>query len=88
MTVEATVNLPDDVAQRLKMFSKRTGLSENDLIVAGIESVLAGELDKTHKTLTSEQFEAVRKFLQDPTPQEVVDRLKKTLAHSYPWKHP
>lgn len=88
MSVEATVDLPDDVAQKLKMLSNRTGLCENELIVAAIETVLTGELDKAHKTLTSEQFEAVRKFLQDPTPQEAEDRLKKTLTHSYPWKHP
>lgn len=87
MSVETIVDLPDNVAQRLTILSKRTGLSENDLVVAAIETVLTGELDKAHKTLTSEQFEAVRKFLQDPTPQEAEDRLKKTLTHSYPWEH-
>ena len=46
MSVSISVRLPEFTARQLDALAKRTNLSKTDLIIQGLESVIAAELDK------------------------------------------
>lgn len=69
-----------------RLISRRKGVSTNDLIVQGIESVLAEELDRKMVLLSDKPFEEALDFIENPTPPDVQERLRKTLSTPFPWE--
>lgn len=85
MTTAISVELPESTVRRLEEVSQRKNVSQNDLIVLGIESVLAEELDRKMILLSDKQFEEALAFIENPTPPDVQERLRKTLTTPFPW---
>ncbi len=86
MTTAISVELPESTVRRLEAVSQRKNVSQNDLIVQGIESVLAEELDRKMILLSDKQFEEALTFIENPTPPDVQERLRKTLTTPFPWE--
>lgn len=84
MTTAISVELPESTVRRLEEVSQRKNVSQNDLIVLGIESVLAEELDRKMILLSDKQFEEALAFIENPTPPDVQERLRKTLTTPFP----
>ena len=86
MTTAISVELPESTVRRLEEVSQRKNVSQNDLIVLGIESVLAEELDRKMILLSDKQFEEALAFIENPTPPDVPEILRKTLTTPSPWE--
>lgn len=86
MTTAISVELPESTVRRLEAVSQRKNVSQNDLIVLGVESVLAEELDRKMILLSDKQFEEALTFIKNPTPPDVQERLRKTLTTPFPWE--
>ena len=86
MTTAISVELPESTVRRLEEVSQRKNVSQNDLIVLGIESVLAEGLDRKMILLSDKQFEEALAFIENPTPPYVPERLRKTLTTPFPWE--
>lgn len=86
MTTAISVELPESTVRRLEEVSQRKNVSQNDLIVLGIESVLAEELDRKMILLSDKLFEEALAFIENPTPPDVQERLRKTLTTPSPWE--
>lgn len=71
MTTAISVELPESTVRRLEEVSQRKNVSQNDLIVLGIESVLAEELDRKMILLSDKQFEEALAFIE--TREETCD---------------
>lgn len=71
MTTAISVELPESTVRRLEAVSQRKNVSQNDLIVLGVESVLAEELDRKMILLSDKQFEEALTFIENPTPPDV-----------------
>lgn len=86
MTTAISVELPESTVRRLEEVSQRKNVSQNDSIVLGIESVLAEELDRKMILLSDKQFEEALTFIENSTPPDVQERLRKTLTTPFPWE--
>ena len=86
MSVAISVRLPEFTARRLDELAKRSNLSKTDLIVQGLETVLASQLDRKITYLSDKQFDEVMDFLHQQTPADVKDKLVRTMNTPYPWK--
>ena len=86
MTIAISVELPESTVRRLEEASRRKNVSQNDLIVLGIESVLAEEPNREMIYLSDKQFEEALAFIENPTPLDVQERLRKTLSTPFPWE--
>lgn len=86
MTTAISVELPESTVRRLEEVSQRKNVSQNDLIVLGIESVLAEGLDRKMILLSDKQFEEALAFIENPTPPDVQERLRKILTTPFPWE--
>lgn len=85
MSVAVSIRLPEFKARRLDELARESHLSKTDLIIEGLESVLASQLDRKITYLTDSQFDEVLDFLNKPISQNVSERLEKTLKTPYPW---
>jgi len=85
MSVAVSIRLPEFTARRLDELARESHLSKTDLIIEGLESVLASQLDRKITYLTDSQFDEVLDFLNKPISQNVSERLEKTLKTPYPW---
>ena len=85
MSDAISVRLPDFTAHRLDQLSRQSQQSKTDLIVQGLESVFASQLDRKVTYLTDAQFEEVLDFLNKPVPHEVKEKITKTMNVEYPW---
>ncbi len=84
MTIAISVRLPEFTAQRLEELARRTNLSKTDLIIQGLESIFATQLDRKITYLSDKQFEEVLDFLNRPASPDVEAKLDKTMNHPYP----
>lgn len=85
MSVAISVRLPEFTARRLDELAKRSHLSKTDLIIQGVESILASQLDRKITYLSDKQFDEVLDFLNQPTPSDVQEKLAETMNAPYPW---
>ncbi|HIU73363.1 MAG TPA: hypothetical protein IAC65_03795 [Candidatus Aphodousia faecipullorum] len=85
MSVAISVRLPEFTARRLEELAKTSQLSKTDLIVQGLESIFASQLDRKITYLTDSQFDEVLRYLDDSMHEEVKNRLSKTMNTPYPW---
>lgn len=85
MSVAFSVRLPKFTAWRLDEPAQKSHLSKTDLIIQGLESILASELDRKITYLSDKQFDEVMNFLNQPTPTDVHSNLVKTMKTPYPW---
>ena len=85
MSVAISIRLPEFTARRLEELAKESQLSKTDLIVQGLESIFASQLDRKITYLTDNQFDEVLNFLDQPNTDEVKVRLSATLNTPYPW---
>ena len=74
MSVAISIRLPEFTAKRLDELAKTSHLSKTDLIIQGLEVILASQLDRKIN------------YLNDPTAKDVSNRLSKTMQTSYPWE--
>ncbi|HIU84451.1 MAG TPA: ribbon-helix-helix protein, CopG family [Candidatus Aphodousia gallistercoris] len=86
MSVAISIRLPEFTAKRLDELAKTSHLSKTDLIIQGLEVILASQLDRKITYLTDRQFDDVLNYLNDPTAKDVSNRLSKTMQTSYPWE--
>ena len=85
MSVAISVRLPEFTARRLDELARQSHLSKTDLIIQGLESVLASQLDCKLTYLSGKQFDEVLDFLNKPASPEASGRLAKTMDAPYPW---
>lgn len=85
MSVAISVRLPEFTARRLDELAKTSHLSKTDLIIQGVESILASQLDRKITYLSDKQFDEVLDFLNQPTPTDVQEKLAETMNMPYPW---
>jgi uncharacterized protein (DUF1778 family) len=85
MSVAISVRLPEFTARRLDELAQASHLSKTDLIIQGLESILASQLDRKITYLSDKQFDEVLDFLNQPTPTDVQEKLAKTMNTPYPW---
>lgn len=88
MSVSISVRLPEFTARQLDALAKRTNLSKTDLIIQGLESVIAAELDKKVAYLSDEDFNAVLDFIEKPMPAEEEQKLRTLMSKPYVWEEP
>ena len=86
MSIAISIRLPEFTARRLEELAQRSQLSKTDLIVQGLESIFASELDRKIMYLNDRQFDEALDFLNKPTSKDITNRLNKTLQTPYPWK--
>lgn len=88
MSVSISVRLPEFTARQLDALAKRTNLSKTDLIIQGLESVIAAELDKKVAYLIDEDFNAALDFIEKPMPAEEEQKLRTLMSKRYVWEEP
>ena len=88
MSVSISVRLPEFTARQLDALAKRTNLSNTDLVIQGLESVIAAELDKKVAYLSDEDFNAALDFIEKPMPAEEEQKLRKLMSKPYVWEEP
>ena len=85
MSVAISVRLPEFTARRLEELAQTSHLSKTDLIIQGLESILASQLDRKVTYLSDKQFDEVLDLMSHPTPSDVQKKLAKTMNTPYTW---
>lgn len=88
MSVSISVRLPEFTARQLDAMAKRTNLSKTDLIIQGLEAVIAAELDRNVKYLSDDEFKAALDFIEKPMPAAEEAKLRKLMSKPYVWDEP
>jgi len=86
MSVAMTLRLPEFYAERLEQMSKNDNRSKTDLMIEGLQMVIASRLDAKVTYLSDEAFDSLMDILdREPTEEELAKR-QKLLSTPYPWE--